>query len=719
MDVVSACRLRVGSIVWQPRPQRFVLTVVCKATYQLFPTESPLAPDQDPINEADDHWNDDEARSLHAASDLAPFKRRADVFLVGHAYAPTKQPVSFLIARLLVGEVDKAIEVHADRVWRQDGQLCEGARFTRTSLRYERAAGGPDTSNPVGIPIGASPDQYGQVPIPNLQPPGLHVTRPGQAIPPIGFGPIAPAWPTRWMKLNQHAAGWNHPTWFERPLPEDIDMQFFNAAPPDQQVDELRSNERIVLENLDREHARLVTSLPGLSPQAVVHRDGAQVQPIPMRCDTLNIDTDRGICTLVWRGQVPLARPDEPGWVVITAEGAGTDEAPAPVAGSATAGRTLQLEVAEAPDPEDDAGPPPTEEPRSAEDRPLKGLPREGASDLPFRVGKPFQIGTAIPLGGLVLNAARPEESAEPPPPRGGDLSGLPFVAASGPGAASPLDLDEETMPGTGDPIEPALAPWEMRRADGAVCPPPPPFFEGRPTAVPERTAELDVPGALSGAPATPFFEGRPWNARVAISEPPPPPPEGSALPAMPPRIGPLATPEMVAAAEAPARLPSDAPPRLEATPVPVVATELPLDRYPITRCAEIAASRARREPDAAAILAENELTPDVWAALDQRWTEAIRKESDRGRTTLLKAYDQAYVARLEAERGPITAGEYARLVIAFERGGADLVLAELKLPRGIILRVQRVFLDRMIADLAFDKSVRAALEAESEREEE
>lgn len=152
---------------------------------------------------------------------------------------------------------------------------------------------------------------------------------------------------------------------------------------------------------------------------------------------------------------------------------------------------------------------------------------------------------------------------------------------------------------------------------------------------------------------------------------------------------------------------------------MPVVATELPLDRYPITRCAEIAASRARRESDAAAILAENELTPDVWAALDQHWTKAIRKESDRGRTTLLKAHDQAYMARLEAERGPITASEYARLVIAFERGGADLVLAELKLPRGIILRVQRVFLDRMIADLALDKSVRAALEAESEREEE
>lgn len=51
------------------------------------------------------------------ASDLAPFKRRADVLVVGHAFAPERRPVGSLVARVVVGEVDKAIAVFGDRAW--------------------------------------------------------------------------------------------------------------------------------------------------------------------------------------------------------------------------------------------------------------------------------------------------------------------------------------------------------------------------------------------------------------------------------------------------------------------------------------------------------------------------------------------------------------------------------------------------------------------------
>src|SRR6185503_12859819 len=115
MEVVSACPLRVASVRWQPRPGAWMLTVVCKATYVLLPGESPLAKEQDAPNEVDEYWNDDERRSLHTASDLAPFKRRADVVLIGHAFAPGRQPVTSLVARLVVGELDKAVEVVGDR----------------------------------------------------------------------------------------------------------------------------------------------------------------------------------------------------------------------------------------------------------------------------------------------------------------------------------------------------------------------------------------------------------------------------------------------------------------------------------------------------------------------------------------------------------------------------------------------------------------------------
>src|SRR4051812_40805315 len=117
MDVLPLGPLRVASVVWQPRRGVWALTAVCKATYTLTPVESPLAAEQEYPNEDDNHWNDDPARSLYSPSDLVPFKPRADVTLVGHAFAPRKEPVRSLVVRLIVGEVSKAIEVFGERAW--------------------------------------------------------------------------------------------------------------------------------------------------------------------------------------------------------------------------------------------------------------------------------------------------------------------------------------------------------------------------------------------------------------------------------------------------------------------------------------------------------------------------------------------------------------------------------------------------------------------------
>src|SRR5215470_6264878 len=115
MDVTSTCPLRVASVLWQPRPGAFATAFVCKATYVLAPGTSPLGPTQDDPHTRDTYWNDDEQQSLARACDLVPFKRRADVLLTGHAYAPGGRPVSSLLARLVAGDVDKIIAVHGDR----------------------------------------------------------------------------------------------------------------------------------------------------------------------------------------------------------------------------------------------------------------------------------------------------------------------------------------------------------------------------------------------------------------------------------------------------------------------------------------------------------------------------------------------------------------------------------------------------------------------------
>jgi hypothetical protein len=201
MDVLVQPPFTAGSITWQEQPDQWTLTVVCKATYALAPGISPLAAAPEAINESDNHWDDDLERSLYAPSDLAPRKPRPEVLLVGSAHAPRGEEARSLEARLVVGALDKSIEVFAPRTRMSDGAVREGVPWTRMPLRYERAAGGAGTWNPVGM--GAeSVDRHGRTSLPNLQPPGLGAAGPHEVIPPVGFGPIAPRWSLRRDRLG-------------------------------------------------------------------------------------------------------------------------------------------------------------------------------------------------------------------------------------------------------------------------------------------------------------------------------------------------------------------------------------------------------------------------------------------------------------------------------------------------------------------------------------
>ncbi|HZG44884.1 MAG TPA: DUF2169 domain-containing protein, partial [Allosphingosinicella sp.] len=162
-------------------------------------------------------------------------------------------------------------------------------------------------------------DMYGNTVVPNLQPIGATLTHPGDLFDPIGFGPIAPTWPQRLSRLGRHPVP-SVQDLTSRPMPEGIDLLFFNTAPQDQYVQALRDNERILLENLHPKHPRLVTSLPGIRPRAFVEGRSSGPQALAMRADTLAFDTDQAVCTLTWRGQLPLEHPQEAVRVLIAME---------------------------------------------------------------------------------------------------------------------------------------------------------------------------------------------------------------------------------------------------------------------------------------------------------------------------------------------------------------------------------------------------------------
>jgi hypothetical protein len=312
MEIVSLSGLPAGSLLWQKRPGVWALTVVCKATFSLCPGDLPLAPEQEPLNESDRPWSD-ELRSLYASADLVPMKPRADVVLVGQAYAPNGMPVPSLIARLTVSDVDKAVEIFGDRTLRPDGTIQEGPPFARMPLLYERAAGGVATSNPAGMSL-EERDVYGGAALPNLLKPGQVVSSPEDVLEPVGFGPLAASWPYRVEKLGRHASTWSPDQLHRRPLPEDIDPLHFNAAPPDQRLQTLREDEHLFLDNLHPDYPRMAARLPGLRAQAFVERRG-NGQEIQLRADTLWFDTARLVCTITWRGHIALDRALEDGHV--------------------------------------------------------------------------------------------------------------------------------------------------------------------------------------------------------------------------------------------------------------------------------------------------------------------------------------------------------------------------------------------------------------------
>ena len=487
-------------------------------------------------------WNDDPGRSLRAASDLAPFKPRCDVTLVGHASAPHGRPTGSLTARMVVGAVDKAIEVFPDRAWTQEGQLREGPRFLRMPLVYERAGGGPGTSNPVGVPAGGAPDRHGRVAVPNLQPPGVRLTAPGQYVEPVGFGPVAAWWPSRLEKLHRHAASFPHRGWPQQPLPPDMDFGYFNAAPADQQADVLRNNERIVLEDLHAEHPRLVTSLPGVRARAVVERRPGAGDEAPMRCDTLSIDLDRGLCCLVWRAQIALEHPGQPCRVLISAEGLPARTAAVPVpAGRKRNTVTVEMgaalrEVAGLPflggpaSGSPDLRPPssPAFDPRApdpippAYEPPVVPLPPPFVRERPPSIPPPVPAPPAFSFGQMAAVDGAPRSPLESAP----SLEGHAVLAASNLAAGSAPPPVEEAPRAAASPVRSpsaarpdilellwfdpaALGPvrreprWQELIAQIRIRPPEV-EYDDDPAPIPDEVEDRnDIFGLLAGAPSS------------------------------------------------------------------------------------------------------------------------------------------------------------------------------------------------------------------------
>ncbi|HVK70876.1 MAG TPA: DUF2169 domain-containing protein, partial [Polyangium sp.] len=213
-------------------------------------------------------------------------------------------------------------------------------------------------------------------------------------------------------------------------------------------VAELVGNERISLTHLHPHFPALATRLELVKPRALVQKSGAPAD-LRFRCDTLCLDTNRGIASLTWRGSLPLASPHEDGCVVVTTE---------------------------------------------ASDRQLAGRGAPGTVQLDWRSNQQAAVSPALPFAPSDL---ADEETSNLSLEDTTTLS--PESQRVDPGAALPFVKPPLAVLGAALPAPPPLAPAPVR-PPSSVPPPPPLPFEPPPASRPAPPDRL-APGLPPAPP--------------------------------------------------------------------------------------------------------------------------------------------------------------------------------------------------------------------------
>lgn len=279
-----------GAVIWRFQ-RRLEVTVIVKATFTIVPDGTAILAGPGELTREDRTFDRHPSRSVEAASDLAPYLARCDVTFTGHACAPGGRPAPASSVRLgISGDarllLDKTLHVFGDDA----GPGAARAPFTKMPLVYERALGGPGELNPLGVETPNVVDAFDG-------------RKPG------GFGPISPFWPARKRllgKLERRA--------LDAPiaeLPDPAPWDYFQAAPPDQQIAYLHGGEWLVLDGLHPQMPRVQTRLASARGAARILTTRRGLAPeesrVDLVCDSLAIDGDRQTLSVVWRGHFPVA----------------------------------------------------------------------------------------------------------------------------------------------------------------------------------------------------------------------------------------------------------------------------------------------------------------------------------------------------------------------------------------------------------------------------
>ncbi len=308
VPIVTEGPLAAACLGWQLVPPQESLVVVVKQLFALALGAPVVALDAAEPLSGDVPLHEEGPASLAYASDLAPFKPKADVTLTGHAHTRSGQCEATTVT-LGFGSSRWSLAAIGDRRWEGEA-MSTPAQFERMPLTWERAFGGLGKANPVGR--GAA-----GVLLPNLEDAHRLITETSDAPAPVCFAPVPREWPARSGRLGSYDAAWLRDRWPY--FPADFDWSYFNAAPARQQIDYPRGDERFELCGVHPKHAVVTGQLAGTRARAFALRTtglgdamGGAFQEISMRLDTVAFDADAMRVHLVWRGHLDVSAEHAP-----------------------------------------------------------------------------------------------------------------------------------------------------------------------------------------------------------------------------------------------------------------------------------------------------------------------------------------------------------------------------------------------------------------------
>lgn len=252
-------------------------------------------------------------------------KARPEVVVSGDALAPGGRPVPHLdvsveVAREGGRRTAKLLRVSGDRYWGMDvidrePVLSPPRPFTEMPLTFERAFGG--AGHPTN-PDGRGHDAVRRlargepVALPNVEDRRHLIATPRDVSDAKILGPIELTAPQRLDK-----AGTFDETWLEQHfpgMPPDADWTIFNVTQRDQWLaDWLSGDERFAVHGMNRDHAVVGGSLPGMRFRCLVQQsrgDGTRIREVTLRNETLWLFPNDRAGILIARGIASAALPD-------------------------------------------------------------------------------------------------------------------------------------------------------------------------------------------------------------------------------------------------------------------------------------------------------------------------------------------------------------------------------------------------------------------------